>query len=717
MTLNFPARSGLHGDLWAVPRTAAPLPPLDPERISCGEGQVRVGGDHLSVVFPAGGGVSSYQLRYAVPDRPVSNGYGMRIRLRGWRSISYIAIGHTDGTLYRHVKATNPRLGHWFDFDVGFNDLAWGWRNGWETPADTPVGDVRLYIKGEAEDGAACDLAEVRIWREAAVPHDIFGADQFIQPQVLAALSQYQRAYFPDYARQAQAFMDDGRCPLAGNALLDWGPFQPAPPDLCANGTWQYSWHSLHPAVLLMLLAEDRGTAAPLMAARDIVTDWLARSYENPKESTKYTWYDHGVAERVLAMIMLYGVGQAQGFDVRIMARLRLALYRHGQLLASEVFYAGHQPTRYHNHAWFQDLALLSLGLAFPGWTCSDGWIDLALERINDQFGQLIIADGDFAVFAENSIGYHMGVERLVQNIATFARMSGRETAIPSLASGLATFTALMRYPDGKRTMAQGDTFRLGNPPEGDPRGRQPYPRPHAVVLPVAGYGIAKANHGQLPFMLVFLGTSRAATHKHCDNLSVTLYADGVEWLTDPSFCSHEYKNPVPAWLRGPVAHNALVLPERPYSILPDLAEVSGQVTDTGFLFEGSHRAVEGAVFHRRVTGRLDQLQIDVSDRLEVLDPQIDPAEARLMFHCGEGVEAEVGQGLIRLTHPGATLALEIALAQDCAVRLIRGQDTEPVGGVAGQGFLQVVPVTMIEVALPPGQVGMDWALRAIDTL
>ncbi|MET4690770.1 heparinase II/III domain-containing protein [Sinorhizobium fredii] len=688
--------------------------PIDTTRLHCGLGSVTVEADHVAVVLGASGdgAAISEQLRFTVPEAPQSNGFGLRVRLRGWEKISYIAIGHTEEGIYRHAKATHPLQDEWFDFCIGFRDLAWGWRNGWSTPQERPISDVRFYIKGVPGRNAGFDFSDVWLWQEADQPNLVFGADQPIPTEVVSNLIDYQRACFPDYGRLARDFMKSGRCPLAGNILLDWPVDTPLPPKLHDNGTYQYSWHSQHPAVLLMLLHVDTNDFGPLFAARDLIVDWLERSFDKPDPNVKYAWYDHGVAERTLALVTLYAMGQRHGFDARFMTRLRRAIHGHAQLLASLVFYAGHQPIRYHNHAWFQDLALMTVGLAFPGWACADLWVETALLRATDQFSKLIVRDGDFAVLAENSIGYHLGSQRLVSTIGVFAALSGRETEIPAIARALSTFSSLMRYPDGQRTLAQGDTYRRPNPPEGDPGGCKPYGKREITVLPRAGYAIAKADHAGRPFMLVFLATSLTATHKHADNLSFTLYLDGIEWLIDPSFYSHEYTLPLPAYLRGPLAHNALVLPEADYAITPGIARLWGAEVPGHFSFEGCHEAVPSVTFSRQIEGATDRLELRVTDSLESDTTLL--AQARLMFHCGEGVKAAIEGDGLRLSHPASDLSLRIDLPEGCQIALFHGQEEKPIGGVTGLGFLRSGAITTIEVA-PPRELGsLAWRLCAL---
>ncbi|RIA56036.1 heparinase II/III-like protein [Dichotomicrobium thermohalophilum] len=531
--------------------------------------------DHVSCAFR--GGAGSYQLRLRLPRAQVASGVGARIRLRGWEYINYICIGYSWKEAFAHVKAAQPAIDRWFDFLVGHDDLAWGWHHDWAHPEDREIADIRLYIKGAPGARAYLDVGEMLLWQEdrAALP-DWLDRDQPVPEKVVHAIEAYERKCFRSYTAQAQEFLETGKCPLYGETMLDWPATATLPPGLTDTGTYQYSWHALHAATMLMLRAHDSGETGPLFAAREFVAGWIERSYFRPDPNLKYAWYDHGTAERCLAMVQLYAVGQQHGFDQRFMARLRRIIFRHAQLLASEVFYAGHQPTRYHNHAWFQDLALLAVTLAFPSWPCSQGWGDTALSRLEDQFAKLIQRDNGYAVFVENSIGYHHGVQRILEFAGNLAMLSGRDTPIPAIAEELRTFSEFFRYPDPRHALSQGDTFRLPNQNTANPRGQIPYGRREVTVLPEAGYAIVKADHENRPFMLTMLATSLSKTHKHEDNLALTLYFDGVEWLIDPSFHSHEYTAPIPAYLRSAAAHNCVFVPDLPYALEPGLAWLEG---------------------------------------------------------------------------------------------------------------------------------------------
>lgn len=679
--------------------------PFSKERLF-GCDDITLGSDHVTASYS--GELGSYQLQLKLPDAFLANGVGARIRLRGWQQINYIAIGYSGTGGFEHVKASNPAQDQWFDFSVGHGDLAWGWQHGWDQPEDAKAPDIRLYIKGTPGEAAHLDVTDMLLWREEALDEEaLTDQDLPLPPRVLHAIRSYELKCFRDYQSQARAFMEDGKCPLYGNVLLDWPVDAVIPPALSETGTYQFSWHALHPAVMLMLHAQDTGESGPLFAARDFVMGWLERSYDTPDANLKYAWYDHGTAERCLAMLQLYGLGQAHGFDKRCKDRLRRAVFRHAQLLASEVFYAGHQPTRYHNHAWFQDLVLLATALAFPHWPCSTLWTKIAISRLEDQFDKLIVRDRGYSIFVENSIGYHHGVQRLIEFAGNLAILSGYPTQIPVVAAELQRFSDFFRYPDSRRTLSQGDTFRLPNQEEANPNGQIPYSQPDFTVLPKAGYTIWQGNHQGRPFMLTMLATSLSRTHKHEDNLAVSLYFDGVEWLIDNSFYSHEYTQPLPSYLRSAAAHSCICLPDHSYSIDPGLARLDGHRKDDICTAEGAHEAYADLTLTRSVSGPLTQLDFTGQDGISQAQER-----AQLRFHCGEHVSARLENGKAVLTHPGSAFSVIIEFG-DQPARIARGdQDSTPMAGLVGHHFMTHAETDTLIVDLG-GKKTANWRISA----
>jgi hypothetical protein len=692
-------------------------------------------GEFIQVGFQ--GGQGTYQVRLNMSESFLANGIGARFRLGGWESLRYVAIGYMHEKKFRHVKIANAAREKWIDFSIGHQDIAFGLQNDWQQPPAAKIVDIQIYISGTPNDGGAwLDIDSCWVWHEAEFsPLWVTGLRTAVP--VPASLQDIIYGYWKKQFRisdiQAKAFMEEGSCPLYGEVGLAWPPGASLPPELSTVGTYRFSWHSLHPAIILMAHARNSGESAPLFAAREMVTDWLERSYFQPDGDKKFAWYDHGTAERLLAMVQMWSIGLERRFDYRFMTRLRTAIYRHGQLLASELFYASHQLSRYHNHAWFQDIALMAASLAMKDFPCAEHWLETSISRLTDQLEQLIVRDSGYAVFMENSIGYHCGVQRLVEFAGELVMLAGKESIIPAIGKELPRFSQFFHYP-ARSAPAQGDTFRLNNGRGDEIQRLKPYRDPACTVLPKAGYAIVKGNHDDGPFMLSVLATSLCRTHKHEDNLSVTLFFDGLEWLIDPSFYSHEYKAPLPAYLRSAAAHNCLAMPGRGYSIDPGLAQIDGSSDGTNFVIKGQHRAYENVLIQREIRGSIDRLELQIVDRAiahmsdatgnglqrygvwpfprapQAHTPGAAGSDLRLLLHCGDGIDARLQGNELHLTHPDSEYLLEISMPNEkCTLHYGELGETT-IRGVTGLGFMQQANIYTLECEVP-FETDLRWAL------
>lgn len=683
-----------------------------------GNGVIEHGVQHSTIKFEAEGG--THQVAFVLPKEFLANGLAARVRLQGWNSIRYLAFGYTYQSGFRHIKVANPAQGQWLTISLVHGDIAYGIQNDWEHPPPANVSDVRIYLRAEPHQGkGAVEVEHFVCWQEVDRPAGKRTSSTLpvappprgrVSPDLLSVLYGYLRRCFRHVDEQAEAFMQAGQCPLYGETQLAWQLDQLLPDGLATVGTYAFSWHALHPATILLVHGKNTGKDAPLFAAREMVTNWLDRSYYTPDPDKKYAWYDHGTAERQLAFILMWALGEERGFDQRFMSRLGGAMIRHAELLESELFYASHQPSRYHNHAWFQDLALMATALAMPALPTSRRWMQRAIERLTDQLETLIVRDNGFSVFVENSIGYHQGVQRIVELAGDMVRLAGVESAISEVAVELCRFADFFRYVDD-RSPAQGDTFRRANSRGRRARHLKPYTEPEVVVLPKAGYGIVKGNHDAVPFMFSMFATSLCRTHKHEDDLSFTLFFDGIEWLIDPSFYSHEYKASVPAYLRSAAAHNSIFLVETAYSIDPGHASIEGAIDGGRFKFSGSHSAYSGVRIKRQVSGHSSALSLGFID--EVVPLEGAAFDARLMLHCGEGVDACREGPLVTLSHPDSEFELKVSLPTG-QIRIEAGVTEGPsVRGISGTGFMKYGTVNTLECSIPCG-VPVPWKIECL---
>ena len=185
-----------------------------------------------------------------------------------------------------------------------------------------------------------------------------------------------------------------GHVPLIGVEGVEWPEDGKYPKELDQLGHHAFAWYSLHPAMIMIEKWLKGRSVTDLISARDYVEHWLNHSANGSNTTHAYQWYDHTVAERQLSLLVIWNVGLELSFDHRFMKRILAEIFKHGDLLANEGFYAANQPTRYHNHAWFQDVALVASAVTIPEIFDSTKWLQIAISRLDDQIANLVTEDG-----------------------------------------------------------------------------------------------------------------------------------------------------------------------------------------------------------------------------------------------------------------------------------------------------------------------------------
>ncbi|WP_156044035.1 heparinase II/III family protein [Cellulomonas sp. HZM] len=647
--------------------------------------------------------VRSIDLGRVVPN---ATGYAVVYRVRGWRSIRYVAVGveGADGT-FRHVKVRHPRQGHWDSVAVDVTDLVHGLENGWDTLHTGAVQSVQIRVSGSDDDGlGTADVAWAATWRaDPELRLSATAEHRSVTRAVVSALADYVAQ--TQLASRAEAFLRDRRLSLAGPETHVWHAGSAKPVGPGDDPTSRFLWHGLVPASGLLAHGLATGSADARAAGHELVRAWLAESYQTVDDDPRYAWYDHAAAERMVAFVLARDDAAEHG-GAAYAATLDDAVRRHALLLESEAFYVRNQNYRYHNHAMFQDLALLAAGLV-TDLAGADRLVRRALSRLADQVDHLIVHEGDHAVLVENSIGYHHAMERLLACASTLSRLAGEDRRASGTVAAMRRFSRAFQYADGRHP-AVGDTWRdpadaTAERPRDDDLG--------VVTLPRAGYVAAHSADGTSMFVVA---TSLSATHKHCDNLSMTLFSQGVEWFVDPSFFSHAYDEPVPSYLRGPFAHTAVVVPGADYSIEPGTARIEASGDEYDMVIRGSHTAFAGYRVDRQITGGLQPLDLTVRDHVHSLDAN-DPAQPVAVLHLAEGVSARLAQADGRsavLTHPDAVNGLLLTWDHATA-RVVSGwhANRPETSSVAGSTFGVMADTTSILLAMPSDGAG-TWRVR-----
>ncbi|MBX3604325.1 MAG: hypothetical protein KF788_03595 [Piscinibacter sp.] len=294
-----------------------------------------------------------------------------------------------------------------------------------------------------------------------------------------------------------------------------------------------------------------------LYSASLIVPDMLLRAYEHTRDpaflhaarrylrgfiaSEAAQWFPtgllrnaHAVVNRAAVLARFWKLVRADA-DAATDAEVHLHARRLAALLAKpSLFIAGS------NHGVMQNLALLQLSTAFPALPEAAESRRLALQRLERQLPFYIGQDG---AVLEHSAGYHFHGVVLTGFMQHVLRAAG-EPVPPALAAAhgaaLAFFTDLQR-PD--RTMPLlGNTYRYrwSLPPMfgGDDllRERELGARESfAHLFPVSGHAVwwSRESAARVPVQLVVpWGHFAAHGHRRAQDLSLHLWADGVDWST-----------------------------------------------------------------------------------------------------------------------------------------------------------------------------------------
>jgi hypothetical protein len=675
-----------------------------------------------------------YIVSFIFPEKEEVSGLHVKLTLRGWSKISYFAYGFLVKNEYRHVKVVHPRQAHKLSLDLSAHDISYKLENGFESASPFMADGVKLFLKGiPLSNGGVIEVSNIAIFNEGE-KHDfrimlasgekyfseinLWWNEQKPEPpasELNKILFQYDEKCYPNYQNCASYFVEGHGISLANCADIPTPVLSPLIEAVSQNDTLRYMYHALNHVNSLLMVTESEKNVATLFAARDLLSAWIDANLFNRPQDIKYTWYDHGTAERMMVLIRMWQLGLTYNYDVRFMGRLLYTIKKHGDLLASEAFYVRHQNYRYHNHAIFQDIALLVASAAISCLESASDWKVTAIERIKDQFEHLIIIENDTAILKENSPGYHNGMLRIVELLAGILAVS-EETSLysqfESLLVKMQRFSSVICYPGG-RLPAIGDTFRQPNTEEESTHARSAVIKQGFWDFDNAGFVVAKGLHKRVPFQFIFYAPSLTKTHKHADHLSFTIFFDGVEWLIDPSFYSHQYTDPYPAYLRGPSAHNTIVLEGVEYSLEPNLASICSIYDGKTFKITGQHEAYKNALISRSVNGCLDFLDLIFSDCCYTA---LKDKKCYLLFHLGETVNARmISDGYI-LESSLSNHRLTLELPKGCKSAVHKGDSNESqnILGWSGTGFCKVESINTILCSIPIG-IASSWRLKADD--
>lgn len=232
---------------------------------------------------------------------------------------------------------------------------------------------------------------------------------------------------------------------------------------------------------------------------------------------------DHAVAARVSVVLRLLNI--IDNKQLHNAAELRQAalefLADTAVLLHEDRFYTART-----NHGYTQNLALLQLATAFADMPDAKKLRDIAITRIRQQLAYYLSPEG---IVLEHSAGYHIFGEKLLGYTEKLMQLNQLDSSdITKLYQAAQQYSRLITRPDlsvpsyGNTELDVKVPYRAASETQ-----------PPLAVFPVAGYAVF---HQQMPKFGSSLHAVLAWSyfknngHKHADEMSLYLWAKGIEW-------------------------------------------------------------------------------------------------------------------------------------------------------------------------------------------
>ena len=339
-----------------------------------------------------------------------------------------------------------------------------------------------------------------------------------------------------------------GKAEVPGYAPMEIHlPFSPSDLDR-GSSLWQLQFSELIVPEILLEAFRRTGREEFYSAARDVILAWAV--FESSAWVNRgLLWNDHAIAARIRTLVDFWGIYRHRpDYRPDVARAVWSFVARSAELLA--------KPGRFTfatNHGVMQNLALWQVCIAFPSLPRAEEYKHLAFSRLMDQMAFYVGPDG---VVLEHSAEYHEFGLYLFGVAMRYATLLNLEVPADWIGKyrEAENFYALIRRPDGSLPMF-GDTGD-GRRPEGVPvaevdaqgragrltPGKNWKPRDPFGLYPLAGYAVFWDGIPSWPSPQDLSQTVLAWSnypghgHKHADEPSVLLWADGQAWWTNVGY-------------------------------------------------------------------------------------------------------------------------------------------------------------------------------------
>ncbi|AXI10580.1 hypothetical protein CUC15_17285 [Oceanobacillus zhaokaii] len=296
------------------------------------------------------------------------------------------------------------------------------------------------------------------------------------------------------------------------------------------------------------------------------IHDWMINNpYHKPKHNM--AWHDEGTARRLSTLVNFFDVGKSILTDKQKLELFEIMVF-HANLLADDDFYSENT-----NHGMFQDEGLIVFSKYFYDKKVLNDYYKLAVNRLDAYFESLISEDG---VHLEHSPSYHQtigGSLRAYGDILNAFDDIEMANKFYSKYNNMAKYATHVIKPDGTWPLIA-DTYAKDQPrtmmwPDDAnyqysvTKGKSgEMPTETNAVFPDAGYAVFRDQwtNPEEGAYVFFTAAYHTNYHKHSDDLSLWIYHDGEDIITEAAPYSYTLSDPVTQYAYSSFGHNTLIV-------------------------------------------------------------------------------------------------------------------------------------------------------------
>jgi hypothetical protein len=436
------------------------------------------------------------------------------------------------------------------------------------------------------------------------------------------------------------------------------------------GNSYQLYIHSLRFVNELLIKFEETKEIRYLMKAKKYIDSWIAYAVNN--EGGSMVWYDHPTANRV--QVILFYLFLSKGLLDNEDSLFGKILEYHSTFLSKDENY------RRHNHGLMMDRSLMILGNLLK----DEGIFNIGYYRSIDTFWHSFSHQG---FHLENSPEYHNMVTRMYKELETFLNKNQKSygPVINGHLEQAENIKSIFIKPDGQ-VPAIGDSnrgqFKLNKKIEN-------------FVDYTGGLAVIQNKNVYMTFVSGYSNI----THKHHDDLSLTLFFKGRDFLVDSGKYSYS-KHRIRRYVKSTYAHSGLFINDGNYNLQEEnrfsrnVGTVHHFENEDYFIIKGKNETNAKVGLYRHLIFLKKENIIFIIDEVQA-DTQ---AEVVHNFNLSEEVETSmINDDVSKWVNCDVEIYLKCHTPGKKLNEIMGSKEKEPLRGVNSTAFNIAAETTQIE--------------------